>query len=558
MPSNNIPPAAVSMLEQLQKAALMARGQAEDVGDDIRVGNGRPATPKATFDRIKVGMRCQLEPFDRRGEIAYIQPNHCGLGTWVGIRLDEPCEDARQDGTFLDGVRYFETEPGYAMWTRPEAVTCGPEFTPYDPFADLSSSSDEEKDIDYVDLGALAIQRAVRDAGIPAEAIQAAYAGYVYGDSTCGQRVIYQAIGCSGIPIFNVNNNCSTGASAMYLGRQAIMAGMVDVCLVVGFEKMERGSLGAKYTDRTNPLDRHMTEMASLRGLAPAPGPPQLFGNAGIEHMEKYGTTQRQLACIASKNHNHSANNPYSQFRDRYTVDEVLASPKVFGPLTKLQCCPTSDGAAACILMSEKAAREYGLLDQSIEMLSMVLVTDTAATFTTKSCMDIVGYDMTKKAIAQVLGQTGLKPNDFQVVELHDCFSANELITTEALGLCGEGQAGPLNEQGRFTYGNNSICVINPSGGLISKGHPLGATGLAQCCELTWQLRGSADKRQVNGVKHALQHNLGLGGACVVAAYKKTNTAPAARALPSDPAILEAWESAGYVIQLARSGNRRY
>ncbi|KAF4712210.1 sterol carrier protein 2, partial [Perkinsus olseni] len=278
--------AAVSMLEQLQKVALRARDQAEDVGDDIRVGAGRPATPKATFDRIKVGMRCQVEPFQRRGEIAYIQPNHCGLGTWVGVKLDEPCEDPRQDGTFLDGRRYFETEPGYALWTRPEAVTCGPEFTPIDPFADLSSSSDEEKDIDYVDLGTLAIQRALRDAGLSGQDIEAAYAGYVYGDSTCGQRVIYQAIGCTGIPVVNVNNNCSTGASALFLGRQAILAGMADVCLVVGFEKMERGSLSSKYTDRTDPLDRHMVEMASMRGVSAAPAPPQLFGNAGIEHME--------------------------------------------------------------------------------------------------------------------------------------------------------------------------------------------------------------------------------------------------------------------------------
>ncbi|KAF4710885.1 sterol carrier protein 2 [Perkinsus olseni] len=438
------------------------------------------------------------------------------------------------------------------------------------------------KDIDYVDLGTLAIQRALRDAGLSGQDIEAAYAGYVYGDSTCGQRVIYQAIGCTGIPVVNVNNNCSTGASALFLGRQAILAGMADVCLVVGFEKMERGSLSSKYTDRTDPLDRHMVEMASMRGVSAAPAPPQLFGNAGIEHMEKYGTTERQLACIASKNHNHSANNPYSQFRDHYTVDQVLASPKVFGPLTKLQCCPTSDGAAACVLMSDKAARKYGydaggmqfrvangpnegsvtykyaqyvscayryrdelLLDQAVEIAGMSLVTDTPATFTTKSCMDVVGRDMTKKAIAGVLAQTGLKMGDFQVVELHDCFSANELITTEALGLCKEGQAGPLNEKGKFTYGSDNICVINPSGGLISKGHPLGATGLAQCCELVWQLRGCADKRQVPAVRNALQHNLGLGGACVVAAYRKVTNAPPTRALPSDPSVLESWEKEG-------------
>jgi sterol carrier protein 2 len=282
---------------------------------------------------------------------------------------------------------------------------------------------------------------------------------------------------------------------------------------------MEKGSLSNKYNDRTNPMDKHMGVMMETHGLAKAPFAPQMFGNAGREHMKLYGTTLEHFAKIAEKNHRHSVNNPYSQFRDVYTLEQIMNSPKVHEPLTKLQCCPTSDGAAAAVLMSEDAVHKYALHSNAVEIVGMSLATDLPSSFTENSMIKAVGYDMTKKAATEALSQAGLTANDVQVVELHDCFSANELLTYEALGLCGVGEAGAFIDRGDNTYGGK--YVINPSGGLISKGHPLGATGLAQCSELCWQIRGLAEKRQVPNVTAALQHNLGLGGAAVVTVYKR-------------------------------------
>jgi sterol carrier protein 2 len=303
------------------------------------------------------------------------------------------------------------------------------------------------------------------------------------------------------------------------MAKQFVEGGLSDCVLALGFEKMEKGSLGAKFQDRTNPIDKHAMTMIELFGFSKAPPAPQMFGNAGKEHMQKYGTKLEHFAKIAEKNHRHSQNNPYSQFRDVYTLEEILKSPKVFDPLTKLQCCPTSDGAGAAILCNESFIVKHKLQDSAVEIVGMALTTDTKSTFDDKSMMKVVGYDMTKTAAEKVYKEAGLGPKDVQVIELHDCFSANELITYEALGLCGEGKAGELIDRGDNTYGGK--WVVNPSGGLISKGHPLGATGLAQCAELCWQLRGLADKRQVSGAKVALQHNLGLGGAAVVTMYKR-------------------------------------
>ncbi len=197
----------------------------------------------------------------------------------------------------------------------------------------------------------------------------------------------------------------------------------------------------------------------------------------------------------------------------------MLASPTVHEPLTKLQCCPTSDGAGAAVVCSEDFVRKHGLQSQAIEIAGMAMTTDYTSTFDEKSCIKLVGSDMTKAAAQKVYEQSGLGPEDIDVIELHDCFSCNEMITYEGLGLCPEGKGGELIDSGAVTYGGE--WVVNPSGGLISKGHPLGATGLAQCSELTWQLRGTADDRQVEGAKVALQHNLGLGGAAVVTMYRK-------------------------------------
>ena len=378
------------------------------------------------------------------------------------------------------------------------------------------------KEWDYPDMGREAGKKALEDAGIPFSDVEQAAVGYCYGDSTCGERAFYE-LGLSGIPIYNVNNNCSTGSTALFMAKQFIEGGLAECAMALGFEKMEKGSLGIKYTDRTTPMDKHFKLMVEQRGFAKAPGAPQMFGNAGLEHMERYGTTAEQFAKIGWKNHKHSVNNPYSQFQDEYTLEEILKAPTVYGPLTKLQCCPTSDGGAAAVLASEEFVRKHGLESKAVEILGMAMATDLPSTFDEKSMIKLVGFDLTKKAADKVYKQSGLGPENVDVVELHDCFSSNELITYEGLGLCPVGKGGEFVDSGANTYGGK--VVVNPSGGLISKGHPLGATGLAQCSELTWQLRGDAQKRQVAGAKVALQHNLGLGGAAVVAMYRKAQLA---------------------------------
>jgi sterol carrier protein 2 len=374
---------------------------------------------------------------------------------------------------------------------------------------------------DYPDMAEEAGKKALADAGIPYAEVEQAVAGYCYGDSTCGERAVY-TLGLTGIPIYNVNNNCSTGSTALFMAKQFVQGGLAECVLAIGFEKMEKGSLGIKYTDRTNPMDKHAKLMIETRGFAKAPAAAQFFGNAGREHMERYGTKPEHFAKIGWKNHKHSVNNPYSQFQDEYSLEDILKAPMVYEPLTKLQCCPTSDGSAAAILASEAFVRRHKLEGKAIEIIGQAMTTDFESSFS-KSSIKLVGYDMTRKAAEKVYQQAGIGPENVDVVELHDCFSCNEMITYEALGLCPEGKGGQFVDSGANTYGGK--VVVNPSGGLISKGHPLGATGLAQCSELCWQLRGEADKRQVEGAKIALQHNLGLGGAAVVTAYRKAQLA---------------------------------
>ncbi|MFM7143751.1 MAG: lipid-transfer protein [Alphaproteobacteria bacterium] len=378
------------------------------------------------------------------------------------------------------------------------------------------------KEWDYPDMAKEAGEKALADAGIAYDLVEQACVGYCYGDSTCGQRAVY-TLGLTGIPIYNVNNNCATGSSALFMAKQFIEGGLADCVLALGFEKMEKGSLGVKYNDRTNPMDKQFMLMNEMRGVGAAPVAPQFFGNAGREHMERYGTTPEHFAKIGWKNHKHSVNNPYSQFQDEYSLEQIKAAPMVWEPLTKLQCCPTSDGSGAAILASEDFVRKHGLQGKAVEIVGMAMASDFKSTFDEKSSIKLVGFDMTKTAARKVFDQSGVGPENVDVVELHDCFSANELITYEALRLCPEGKAGEFIDSGANTYGGK--VVVNPSGGLISKGHPLGATGLAQCAELNWQLRGEADKRQVKDAKIALQHNLGLGGVAVVTMYRKANIA---------------------------------
>ncbi|KAI8088512.1 thiolase-like protein [Thamnidium elegans] len=389
-------------------------------------------------------------------------------------------------------------------------------------------------EVDYPEFALEAAVKALNDAGLNYDAVEYAAVGYVYGDSTAGQRVLYQ-LGMTQIPIINVNNNCSTGSTALYQARNAVAAGQVECAMALGFEKMARGSLSSTFSDRTNPLDHVSIVMATERGFDPkSPPAAQIFGNAGIGYMEKYGATPRHLAQIAEKNHRHSALNPYSQFRDIYTLEQVEQSPKVFGPLTKLQCCPTSDGAGCSIVASEAFVKKHNLWDQAVEIVSQVMATDSPRMLTTDA-IEWAGVDMTRRAAAQAYKAAGITAKDVQVIELHDCFSANELLTYDGLGLTPEGKAHTLIDSGNNTYGGK--YVVNPSGGLISKGHPLGATGLAQCTELVWQLRNWTGDRQVANAKYALQHNVGLGGAVVITIYKKASATPTQPRVGYNPAV---------------------
>jgi len=378
----------------------------------------------------------------------------------------------------------------------------------------------------YPDLAKMAVERALADACIDVKQIEQAFVGNMF-QNGAGQRSLYPA-GLMGIPIHNVHNACATGSNALFLARNAVKGGLNECCLALGVEKMRPGSLGGGApTGEPTGLDFHYYILNTKFPMAKAPPMAQFFGNAGIEYMQLYpGCTEKHFAMIGEKSHRHSVNNPYSQFRDPATLDEVMNSPKVYGPLTKLQCSPTSDGAACCIVASEAFVKRHGLEGQAIEIIGQSMRTDEPISLSMKdiktnprTVIDLIGFPMAQRAAQDVYKEAGITPNDVQVVELHDCFSCNEMLTYESLGLAKPGEGYKLIESGNATYGGK--YVVNPSGGLISKGHPLGATGIAQCSELVWQLRGECGPRQVPNAKVGLQHNLGLGGAVVVTAYRK-------------------------------------
>ncbi|MFI1201562.1 Nonspecific lipid-transfer protein [Streptomyces sp. BHT-5-2] len=382
----------------------------------------------------------------------------------------------------------------------------------------------ETRDWQYWDMVEEAGGAALADAGIGYDAVEQVPVGYCYQPSTAGQRAVYE-LGLTGVPVYNVNNNCATGSTALMMARQFVASGLNDCVLALGFEKMKRGALGAgaeggarggatQVGGASSPVARHYGVMAAAHGFEATPPTAQIFGNAAREHMARHGTTAEQLAMVGAKNHRHSVHNPYAQFRDVYTVEEVLAARTVHRPLTKLQCSPTSDGAAAAVVASERFVREHGLAERAVEIAGQAMATDTEESFATGSCIDVVGAPMSRAAARRAYEAGGLGIEDVDVIELHDCFSINELLTYEALGMCAEGESGKLVADGATTYGGR--WVVNPSGGLISKGHPLGATGLAQAAELVWQLRGTAGDRQVPGARVGLAHNIGLGGAAVV------------------------------------------
>lgn len=369
----------------------------------------------------------------------------------------------------------------------------------------------------YDQMAAAAVTAALADAGLDFEALQQAYAGYVFGDSTCGQKAIYR-VGMTGIPVINVTNNCSTGSTALWLARQAVESGAADCVLALGFEQMRPGALGAVFEDRPSPFERFDAATEDMVGNAQIPLALRYFGGAGLEHMKRHGTTLEDFARIRSKASRHAVNNPLALFRQEVTAEQVMASPEIWpGVMHRLMACPPTCGAAAAVLVSQRFAARHGL-NAKVRIAAQALTTDTPSTFEAGDMMRVVGYDMTAEAARQVYEASGVGPSDLDVVELHDCFAQNELITYEGLGLCPEGGAQKFIADGQNTYGG--AVVTNPSGGLLSKGHPLGATGLAQCYELTHQLRGTAEARQVQGARTALAHNLGLGGACVVTLYQ--------------------------------------
>jgi acetyl-CoA acyltransferase len=379
------------------------------------------------------------------------------------------------------------------------------------PFATPSKSDS------YDVLAEGAVRAALADAGVGLADVRQAYAGYVYGDSTSGQNALYR-VGMTGVPVINVSNNCSTGSSALFLARQAVASGSADCVLALGFEQMQRGALKGHWDDRPSPFTRFDDVINRVQGdVADVPLAPRYFGGAGAAYCEKYGMDPALFAQISVKSRRHAAGNPYAVFTAPVTAEEVLASPAIFGPLTRLQCCPPTCGAAAAVVVSEAFARARGLR-ADVAIAAQAMTTDTPASFD-GDLMRLVGYDMTAEAARQVYEAAGADPRDIPVVELHDCFTTNELLSYEALGLTGEGTAEKFIADGDNTYGGR--VVTNPSGGLLSKGHPLGATGLAQCAELVWQLRGEAGPRQVDRASLALQHNIGLGGAAVVTLYEK-------------------------------------
>ncbi len=327
---------------------------------------------------------------------------------------------------------------------------------------------------DYVEMGHEAGVKAMLDAGITYDDVERGVASYCYGDSTCGQRVFY-TFGMTGIPIYNVNNNCASGSTAMVMARDMIKTGLADCILAVGFEKMAPGSLGSNFTDRTNPLGRNM-DMMKLKWPSDTESPfaAQMFGNAAVEYMEKHGATADDFVEVARINHEHSQRNPYSQFRREYTTEEVVKSAIIHSPLTKLQCCPTSDGAAAAVVVSQSFLdKQPELMSRAVKIVGQSMGTDSPVAYS-GSAISLAGYEMAKTIASKALIDAGLKDvKDVKVAEVHDCFSTNEILSIDALGFSETGKAHEYVRSGQCTYGSKR-AVINPSGGLISKGHPLG------------------------------------------------------------------------------------
>ena len=372
----------------------------------------------------------------------------------------------------------------------------------------------------YDIMGQNATRAALDDAGINYGLIEQAYAGYVYGDSCAGQAALYH-VDINGVPIFNVNNNCASGSSAFALATQAVESGAVDCALALGFEQMVPGAIDMIFPDRTSPLARHEDAVARAMNLTEeeraAPPAVAMFA-AQVDAMLQAGVSEETMASITCKARQHAEHNPNAIFRDPLTVEEVLAAPPVFRNLRKLYACPPSCGAAAVIVCTEAFARAHGVRSD-VSLIGKGWCSDKKQYFN-GSVMDVMFQALSRDAATAAYEDAGVGPEDIDVIELHDCFTTNELATYSALGLCKDEDLNAFVANGDNTYGGR--YVVNPSGGLLAKGHPLGATGLAQITELTWHLRGEAGNRQVSGARTALQHNGGLGSAGFVHIFQKT------------------------------------
>src|SRR5258706_7883158 len=270
------------------------------------------------------------------------------------------------------------------------------------------------KSEEYHVMATKAGKAALADAKVPYDQVAQAYAGYVYGDSTCGQRAIYQ-LGLTGVPVFNVNNNCSTGSSALMLGAQAVAGGLAECVIVVGFEEVEAGALQAKWTDRANPLDKFVNVMNEEQGFNQAPPAAQMFGGAGREYRWKHGTKRETFGKIAVKARLHASKNPYALFKETYSLEQIMESPEVFDPLTRYQCCPPTCGAAAAVLCSDDFAKKHGI-GNPVYIAGQVMTTDYPPTFEEHSMIKMVGYDMAKNSAKKLYDPTSLCPDDVDVV----------------------------------------------------------------------------------------------------------------------------------------------
>jgi acetyl-CoA acyltransferase len=367
----------------------------------------------------------------------------------------------------------------------------------------------------YVELAGVAAREALLDAGVHYADVQQVFAAYVYGDSCSGHRAIYD-IGMTGVPIFNVNSNCSSGASALYLARQAIASGALDIAMVLGFEQMPSGALVEYWKDRPSPLQPYV-DVAAHCDDESAPLAPKLFGAAAKEYCDRYDVDPAFFAAIAVKSRRHARDNHRAIFREPLSAEQVLSTPMIYSPLTRAQCCPPTCGAAAAVIVSDSVLRKLGA-GRAVRISGQSLETDLPSSFE-GSAMDAVGFGIGRVAATRAFDEAGISPGDVDVAELHDCFTVNEVLAYEALGLCKLGAAKEFMDSGDNTYGGR--CVTNPSGGLLAKGHPLGATGLAQCFEVVTQLRGEAQERQVEGAGIGVAHNVGLGSSCIVSVYQR-------------------------------------